>query len=252
MYLSVVFGIMASILTMGAVYSGEEDKKSLKILYKITLKYGLMVTLFITVVVLFFAEKIVMIYLPNSPEAVPETVTALSLYIISVPLYLIGGIYKSLSRVLRQKILSTVICAMEDFGFVVLFAYLLGYSVGLHGVWISFLLGEIATLIFIFCAICKHCGHFPRTLDDLLMLPKDFDLSMKERFRVTVTNIEEVMKASEDVRKFLLEQGTSERNAYIMALAVEELAGNIIRWSFKSAQKNTITFTLSSKMTSGF
>ena len=244
LYLSVVFGIMSAILTMGAVYAGEEDKNSLQILYKLSLKYGLMLTIFISAVVFIFAEQIISVYLPNSPEAVAETVTALRLYIISIPLYLIGASYTSFARVLKKKFFSSVICALEDFGFVVLFAYLLGYLVGLNGVWISFLFGEIATLIFIFCAIYKHCGHFPKSIDDLLMLPKDFDLSSKKRFRVTVTNMEEVMQASAEVQKFLLEQGTSERNAYIMALSVEELAGNIIRWSFKSAQKNTISIYL--------
>ncbi len=244
LYLSVVFGIMSAILTMGAVYAGEEDKNSLQILYKLSLKYGLMLTIFISAVVFIFAEQIISVYLPNSPEAVAETVTALRLYIISIPLYLIGAAYTSFARVLKKKIFSSVICALEDFGFVVLFAYLLGYSVGLNGVWISFLFGEIATLIFIFCAICKHCGHFPKSIDDWLMLPKNFDESPKERFRVTVTNIEEVMQASADIEKFLLSQGASERNAYIMALSVEELAGNIIRWSFKSARKNTISIYL--------
>ena len=244
LYLSVVFGMMATILTMGAVYSGEEDKTSLHILYKLSLKYGLIVTIFISTAVFIFAEQIVSVYLPNSPEAVAETVTALRLYIVSVPLYLIGGLYISFARALRKKFLSTVICILDSFLFVVFFAYILGYSIGLNGVWLSFLLGSIATLIFIFCAICKHCGHFPKTLDDLLMLPKDFDISTKERFRLTVTNMDEVIKASADVQKFLSTQGVSKRNAYIMALSVEELAGNIIRWSFESARQNTISIYL--------
>ncbi len=244
LYLAVVSGIMAAIMTMGAVYSGEEDKSSLHILYKLSLKYGLMLTIFISAAVFFFAEQIVLVYLSNFPEAVPETVTALRLYIISLPLYMIGAAYTCFARVFRKKFLSTAICALEGFGFVVFFAYVLGYSVGLNGVWISFFFGEIATLIFIFCAICKHCGHFPKSLDDLLMLPKDFDVSPKERFRVTVTNMKEVLRASADVQNFLLTQGASKRNAYIMALAVEELAGNVIRWSFKSARKNTISIYL--------
>ena len=244
LYLSIVFGIMATILTMGAVYSGEEDKTSLHILYKLSLKYGLIVTIFISAAVFLFAEQIISVYLPKSPEAFDETVTALRLYIVSVPLYLIGGVYISFSRVLRKKFFSTVICVLDSFLFVVFFAYVLGYSIGLNGVWLSFLLGSIATLIFIFCAICKHCGHFPKTLDDLLMLPKDFDVSPKERLRVTVTNIEEVMQASANIQEFLLSQGVSEKNSYIMALSVEELAGNIIRWSFKSEQKNTISIYL--------
>ena len=244
LYLSIVFGIMATILTMGAVYSGEEDKTSLQILYKLSLKYGLIVTIFISAAVFILAEQIILVYLPKSPEAVEETVTALRLYIVSVPLYLIGGVYISFARVLRKKFLSTLISMLDSFLFVVFFAYILGYSIGLNGVWLSFLLGSIATLIFIFCAIFKHCGHFPKTLDDLLMLPKNFDVSPKERFRVTIANMEEVMQASAEVQKFLLSQGATELNAYIMALSVEELAGNIIRWSFKSERKNTISIYL--------
>ena len=233
LYLSVVFGIMATILTLGAVYSGEEDKKSLHILYKLSLKYGLIVTILISALVFLFAEQIILVYLPKSPEAVQETVTALS-----------GGVYISFSRVLRKKFFSTVICVLDSFLFVVFFAYVMGYSIGLNGVWLSFLFGSIATLIFIFCAICKHCGHFPKSLDDLLMLPKDFDVSPKERLRLNVKSMDEVIKASTDIQKFLLSQGVSERNSYIMALSVEELAGNIIRWAFQSARQNTISIYL--------
>ncbi|MBQ3445045.1 MAG: ATP-binding protein [Selenomonadaceae bacterium] len=242
--ISVVIGISSTILTMGAVYGGEEDKMSMHILYKLSLKYGLLLTIFVSVAVFLFAEQIAGLYLSENPEAGSETVMALRLYIISLPLYLIGESYTSFARVLKKKFLSSVICGLENFGFVIFFAYVLGYSVGLNGVWLSFFCGEVATMIFIFIAICKHCGHFPKSLDDVMMLPSDFDLSSKERLRLTVTNMPEVLKASENVQKFLLKQGVSERDAYIMALSVEELGGNIIRWSFKSAKKNTISIYL--------
>lgn len=244
LYLSGVFGIVVTILTLGAVFSGEEDKMSMRILYKLSLKYGLMLAGFISVVVFVFAEQIINVYLPEDPEAVPETVMALRLYIISLPLYFIGEMYVSFARVLRKKVFSSVLCALESFVFVIFFAYALGYSVGLNGVWISFFCGEVATMIFIFAAICKHCGHLPKSLDDFIMLPKDFDVSPKERLRLTVSNMQEVLDASENVRKFLLKQGVSERDAYITALSVEEMGGNIIRWSFQSAKKNTISIYL--------
>ena len=244
LYVSVVLGIASTILTLGAVYSGEEDKTSMKILYKLSLKYGLMLIVSISVVVFVFAEQIVTVYLPEDPEAVPEAVTALRLYIISLPFYFIGETYVSFARVLRKKFFSSLLCGLESFGFVIFFAYALGYSVGLNGVWISFFCGEVATMIFIFAAICKHCGHLPKSLDDFIMLPKDFDVSPKERLRLTVSNMQEVLEASKNVQNFLLKQGVSERDAYITALSVEELGGNIIRWSFKSAQKNTISIYL--------
>ena len=239
-----VIGISSTILTLGAVYVGEEDKKSLHILYKLVMKYGLMLVVGLSVTVFLFAEPIVSMYLPNSPEAVAETVRALRFYIVSLPLYLIGLVYVSLCRVLKKKFFSTAICALEDFGFIVFFAYVLGYNIGLDGVWISFFFGEIATLIFIFINIYKNCGHFPKTIDDLIMLPNDFDESPKERLRLTIKNMDEVIKASAEVHNFLLAQKVSKRNAYIMALSVEEMTGNIIRWSFESENKNTISIYL--------
>ena len=107
-----------------------------------------------------------------------------------------------------------------------------------------FLFGEISTLIFIFISICKNCGHFPKTVDDLIMLPNDFDESPKERLRLTIKNMDKVIKASAEVHEFLLAQKVSKRNAYIMALSVEEMAGNIIQWSFESENKNTISIYL--------
>ena len=244
LFVAVVIGIATTILTLGAVYVGEEDKKSLHILYKLNIKYGLVIIVSLSLAVFVLAEPIALIYLSNYPEAVPETVRALRFFVVSLPLYLIGLLYVSLCRIINKKFLSTVICILEDFGFIIFFAYLLGYEIGLDGVWISFLFGEIATVIFIFISICKNCGHFPKTLDDLIMLPKDFDESPKERLRLTIKNMDEVIKASAEVHEFLLAQNVSKHNAYIMALSVEEMAGNIIRWSFESEKKNTISVYL--------
>lgn len=244
LYGSAVMGIASTILTLGAVYAGEEDKKSLQILYKLSIKYGLIITVCVSAAVFLFAEPIVLLYLENSPESVAETVRALRMYIVSVPLYLIDMIYVSFFRILRDKFLSSVVCALEGFGFVVFFAYILGYSIGLDGVWISFVLGELSTLIFIFAVICKRCGHFPKSTDDFMILPKNFDESPKERLRLTIKNMEEVTSAAEQVQDFLLAQKVSKRNSYIMALSVEEMAGNIIRWSFESENKNTISVYL--------
>ncbi|MBR3458871.1 MAG: ATP-binding protein, partial [Selenomonadaceae bacterium] len=56
----------------------------------------------------------------------------------------------------------------------------------------------------------------------------------------SVGSMEEVMEASEAARRFLLEQGETEKRAMLMALFIEEMGGNIIRWGFVDGKRHRI------------
>ena len=56
----------------------------------------------------------------------------------------------------------------------------------------------------------------------------------------TASTMEAVVKASEAARQFLLQQGAGERRAGLLALSIEEMGGNIIRWGFGDGKNHII------------
>lgn len=243
LYGAVGTGIAHAVLLLGAVYTGDEDKTSIRILFSVALRYGLLFTTTVSAAVIVFADPIVAIYLPGrqGTDVFSMTVLSLRLYMVSVPFYMIAQIYMNLFQAMGKTVLTMIVCILDNFACVTAWSYILGWSVGINGVWISFLLGEIATLLFILVVIIKRCGHFPRCIDDLILFEKGFDESPKERFRVSAESLDGIMAISEEVYTFLTEQGADRRTAYVCSLSVEELGKNIVEWGFEGCRKPVIS-----------
>ncbi len=249
LYSAIGTGIAHGVLLLGAVYTGDEDRTSLKILFRVAMKYGLLFTTAISALVIVFADPIVALYLPGQEqsEVFAMTVWSLRLYMLSVPFYMIAQNYMNLFQAMGRPVLTMIICILDNFACVTAFAYILGLTTGINGVWFAFLLGEWGTLLFILAVIIKKTGHFPRSLDDLMLLPEDFDVSAKDRFRVTVSDMNGVVDASARIQTFLSEQGANRRTSLVLAMAVEELGANIVKWGFDGKGKQIISIYVYNK-----
>ena len=90
----------------------------------------------------------------------------------------------------------------------------------------------------------KHVGHAPKCLDDFLFLPENFDVPQEDRIEVSCQNMDSVVEASKSVYDFALRKSGDRKKAMLIALCVEELAGNVIRWGFKPGKKNVVDIRL--------
>ena len=121
---------------------------------------------------------------------------------------------------------------------VVLFTAVLIPLTGIKGVYLANVLNGIVTALFILLYAWIRNRHFPRSIDELMVIPKDFGVDESERLDLSISTIEEVVSLSSKVQEFCLSKGIDHRRSMLSGLAIEEMAGNIILHGYSKDQKN--------------
>ena len=81
----------------------------------------------------------------------------------------------------------------------------------------------------------------PRTLEDVMAIPKGFGATDEERMDITVRSMAEVTSVSTRVSEFCRLRGIDARRSYFASLALEEMAGNVVRHGFaKDGKKHSL------------
>jgi len=243
LYSSVSVGMGMSMLVIASVFAGEDDEHNLKHLLEIGLKYGFGITAIVCAAVCVFAKPLVAIYTSDS-EVAMLAVPALILYAISVPLYTVIIVFMNYYQATGHKVFTNVITFLDNFLIVVLVGIGLGNTFGVYGVWAAFPIAEVIMVILLYIMIWVLAGHMPRTLKDLMLLPSDFDVSEKERYRTTCTDMNSVLNSAREINEFLVSQGVDAANASRISLCVEELGSNIIKWGFSDNKSHSIDIYL--------
>ena len=237
-FLPIAGGLSATTLTMSGVFFGEKDKDSLRGLLKISLAESLPIT-FLTATITFLAAPIlVRLFMNGEGEALETTVAALRIYIWYLPLFAINNIFQKYYLGVNALSLTYLSSAMENLLFVCLLGTILGLIYGETGVWAAFVFAEILAIFGLVLIIALRKKAIPRTLNDFLHLPTNFQRG--KIFTGSATNINEVVNLSEATRLFLLSNGVAKRESMLIALSVEEMGENIIRWGFGDGRKHSI------------
>lgn len=112
---------------------------------------------------------------------------------------------------------------------------ILAPRLGAMGVWLSLPIGLIITLgVSVVHAVIRN-GHWPRSLEEWLMLPADFGTS--ERLVLTLRSMEDVTRTSARVQAFCSDHGIDRKAGFHAGLCLEEIAGNIVRHGFSADRR---------------
>lgn len=237
-FLPIAGGLSATTLTMSGVFFGEKDKDSLRGLLKISLAESLPITFLTATITFLTAPILVRFFMNDAGEALEKTVAALRIYIWYLPLFAINNIFQKYYLGVNALSLTYLSSAMENLLFVCLLGTIFGLIYGETGVWASFVFAEILAIFGLVLIIALQKKAIPRTLDDFLRLPTNFQRG--KIFTGSATNMNEVVNLSETTRLFLLSNGVSKREAMLVALSIEEMGENIIRWGFGDGRKHSI------------
>ena len=237
-FLPIAGGLSATTLTMSGVFFGEKDKDSLRGLLKISLAESLPITLLTATITFLTAPILVRLFMNGEGEALETTVEALRIYIWYLPLFAINNIFQKYYLGVNALSLTYLSSAMENLLFVCLLGTIFGLLYGETGVWTAFVFAEILAIFGLVLIIALQKKAIPRTLDDFLQLPTNFQRG--KIFTGSATNINEVVNLSEATRFFLLSNGVAKREAMLVALSIEEMGENIIRWGFGDGRKHSI------------
>ena len=236
----IVMGLSATALTMAGVFAGEQDRRSLHVLLRVSVQHALLVAALAAGLTFLAAPLIISLFVRESGAVFDAAVSALRIYICYLPFRAVNNVLQKYYLGVNAMKMTYLTSLLDNFLFVCLLSVLLGYFFGAEGVWFSFLLAELLTIASLAIYIAFRQGRFPRSIADFLCLPEGFGEGSPKPFARSAASMEDVVEVSEQARQYLLAGGAPSREAMLLALAIEEMGGNIIRWGFDDGKKHSI------------
>ena len=241
---SIMVGIGMTCSTITGLLIGEQDRDAMRDLVKVTVKTALIFGVVLAVVLFAGADLIAQIFQGDSGgDMVPIAARGLRFYAFAILLYGVNNAFVNYTQGMKRMIISNIYCFLQNFVFVIGPAFALsGIVKNPDAVWISLIIAEVLTMISIIGLAAYYKRGIPRGFNDFLFIKEPFGIDPENSLVFSIETHDQVIPASESVNQFCLSKGASERQAYLMALFVEELSENVIEHGFSDGKKHSIDF----------
>ena len=233
-------GIAAVALLLSSVYYSDEDRSSLRSVVKTMLFWAAALDLILIALVLIFAPWLIRIFLVGNGDAREMAILGARLFSLSLLASAINSSFKNYCQGIERVKLTCVISVLQNFVFTCFFAFLLSRFFGTTGVWLGFLCGESATLIFLAVFVWIREKRITLTLDALTLLPRRFGVSEENCFVTSVDSVEGAVRAAEQAEYFCLSRGVGRRDSAIIALCIEDMTVNSVVYGFPLDKINNV------------
>ena len=236
---AVPMGMAAVSRMLMSVAVGEEDRQSVKDVMKHALtKCEVILFVFMAFCILIAVPLTRLYYRDPSQPIYQMTRMGFRTIPLAFPLGHICLHVNAYAQTIGKQLLTHLESAMDGVIAVVFFSVLLVPKFGINGLYAALYLNGWATVFLpvIYSWIVNR--HFPKNMDELLMLPKDFGAPDDARLDLSVRSMEEVVHISRQVQDFCRNRGIDEKRAYLSALFLEEMAGNVVDHGFTKDKKS--------------
>ncbi len=241
-FICIATAVGQTTLIMTGILYGEEDRRGIGTMFRTVLAIALGPCVILSAIIFAFAPQIVLIF--GSKELAGLASTALRVFIVGFPLITLKIFYINYFQGAKKTNLSRLSSLFGELVFITVNSFLFVRRFGTFGLWLAYPVSELMYLL-LFGIVCTiQLGHVPRSLDELLFLPPDFDVPEADKMDYQIHSREEVLQMSEQARVFCREHGISERKSFHVALAVEELAYNIFEHGFDDGKEHFVDLKL--------
>ena len=232
-------GMLAVSRMLLSVAQGEEDRQTMLDIMRTALYRYVPIMFGVAVFIAVMAVPFTRLYYQDASDPVfMMTVWGFRIVPFCMPLAVICMHFSCYGQISNKQVLVHVLSIMDGAADVVLFTALLIPLIGMNSVyWANVLNGVVTTIIILFYAWIRN-RHLPRSMDELMVIPKDFGVDESERLDISIHSIEEVTELSVQVQEFCLEKGIDYRRSMLSGLAIEEMAGNIVLHGFSKDRKH--------------
>ncbi|MBR4168284.1 MAG: ATP-binding protein [Lachnospiraceae bacterium] len=234
-------GMLAVSRMLISISIGEEDRETLVNVMRNMFYKFLPFMLAICAAIILCAKPLAMLYYDYDPDPMSVymmTVWGFRILPLSMPLSIICMHFTCYGQASGKQILVNLLSFMDGVVGVAAFTAILIKSVGMNSVYIANVINGVITTIIIWgYAIIRH-KKFPKNVEELMVIPDDFGVSEEERMDLSVNNMEEVVKVAQSVQDFCAKRGIDGKRSYYAALALEEMAGNVVAHGFSKDRKN--------------
>ena len=230
-------GIGKALLPMTSMYYGADDRKGLKRLFACSMQTSTVFAGGMGIVLFVLAPVVARAYTADQD--------VISLAVFSIRCMAAGLIFDTTTSVFQdylqgiQRIkLVNVICFFDRLLIPVAAAWILGMRFGSKGVMAAIAASKLILAVLLFILVCIVRKGLPAGLGDFMFLPEDFGTNDGSELYSRIMTIDDVVLRSDEARQFCLAHGADETKAFMMALYVEEMAGNTIRHGKPRSGKN--------------
>lgn len=240
--IAIASALAAAVSMLTGVFSGEKDRLDLITLIKLSIIYSIIMNAICMVLYIVFSGGIVSLFLKDQ-ALLADASLGLKIVVTNSILFSINLCIRSYYQAMKMRI--TIPFAVVN-GLVapLACAYVLGHTIGLIGVWLSYPLGELLTLlIFGAYSLWKGRASGRSVIERFMMMPEEYYGDV-EPVETDVRSMEDAMQASVNTGDYMKAHGAGERIALYTSLAVEELAGNIIKHGFSDGKPHHISVKL--------
>lgn len=228
-------GIIGIIPNMAGILYGEKDYYGIRALCKKTLQYSFVVVGIAFVCIMVLTRQVTILFGIKDSPLQREMVTALRLFIFSLPFYLWNKFLTSYYESIEESAQASLITFLQNCLYVlpvalagILLEQILG-GAGVNGLAVSFVCAEIFTAVTAyFYRKVKYHGA------DFYILPKEnqgvnLDLSV-------AAALEEAVQVPREIAAFCAANNVAPESANLAAVAAEEMVVNIIKYGGKSVR----------------
>ena len=226
-------GLGRAMSSLTSLHFGANDRSGLKRLFRSAMKATLFISIAVGAVVFLAGPLIVRIY-TSDPSVKELAVFGISCMAVGLVFDALATVYMDYLQGVGKKKLVNVLVFFERFFVPVGSAFVLGSRFGSKGVLASLALSKFLMILVILIVVCVYRKLDAKKPEGFLLLDKDFGGADEDNLYAHIETIDDVMRECTRVEAFCLQHGTEHRVAKHMALALEELAVNVVTHGKKS------------------
>ena len=243
----VTTGIGGVSLTLCGIFFHEEDRSALRETVRRLCVSGVLLGLGMGLLLLVCAPVFVKVFIPEAGRTQDLAVLGLRLFAAGMIPCCVNNAMKYAWQGTGRAGLTEMISALEGAGFPVLAAFVLSRFMKTGGAWLAFAAGEMMTLLAIGLLVRKISGKAPWKDGAFLLLKKDFGAKPEETMEAGISSMEDVARAAQQAEAFCLRNGQDARISSHIALCIEEMAGNVIRYGFRDGKPHHLSVLILNK-----
>ncbi|WP_298501274.1 MATE family efflux transporter [uncultured Methanobrevibacter sp.] len=228
---SVGIGIGSTTLALGGVFYGENDKTHLEQLLGISIKYALVIIFIISIILFIFAPYFVYMF-GNNPEVYDTAIRGLRIFAWSLPFSGLCFILLNFYNATQQLKIANYISFAHSFLFLSAFATIFSFLIGGDGIWISFVLCEIVTLLSLPFLIKLKTKKFPKSLSDFVIMDEN-EFPSEDTYVAYLESEEELLDLVENIDEKLNDSDLDDKTKLRIQLILEEMGTTIFTHAYK-------------------
>ena len=239
LFWAIPVGMQAVSRMLMSVAIGEEDRMSLTEVMRCAIRRYVPLMCVISAAVMISAHPLAHVFYKDLSDPVyMMTVWGFRILPLCMPLGIICMHYVSYAQASDKQRLVYLLTLFDGLISVSLFTAILIPFAGMNSVYIANVINGIVSILIIIIYAAKSCGHFPRTMDELMVIPDSFGARENEFTEISVRSIDEAVNISQHIQEFCMSRGIDKRRSYYAGLATEEMVCNVIDHGFTKDKKD--------------